>query len=214
MPRAMRRLQSYHAVMSGSTSAPTVMRIIVILEERAVVARYVHACRSAARRAPASIRIRFEASARRLAVIHQNGGTVSRFLLRCTMTAACAVTLSSAPALAQSDSSSSGLTVSRTMPTIMAPATSTTPVRATEPLSPSTSFDRVASARSVNEDVASVVRRRAPFSRPAVLMITGGALLLTGLLVDGDASSILIIAGAGIGGYGLYLHLQSPDARP
>ena len=54
---------------------------------------------------------------------------------------------------------------------------------------------------------------RAPFSRPAVLMITGGALLLTGILVGDDAAPILIIAGAGIGGYGLYLHLQSPNAR-
>jgi hypothetical protein len=68
-------------------------------------------------------------------------------------------------------------------------------------------------ALQVNADVASVMRRREAFSRPQVLMITGGALLLTGLLVDGDASSILIIAGAGIGGYGLYLYLQTPDAR-
>jgi hypothetical protein len=67
--------------------------------------------------------------------------------------------------------------------------------------------------RPVNADVATIVRRRAAFSRPQVLMITGGALLLTGLLVDGDASSILILAGAGVGGYGLYLYLQTPDAR-
>ena len=140
---------------------------------------------------------------------------MSRFLLRCTVTAACAVALSSTTALAQADTTSRGMIGERAMPTIMAPVTGVTSMVMLEP---STALvDRTVDTRltlqPVNEDVAAVVRRRAAFSRPAVLMITGGALLLTGLLVDGDASSILIIAGAGIGGYGLYLHLQSPNAR-
>jgi hypothetical protein len=132
------------------------------------------------------------------------------------MSAACAAALSSAPALAQSESNARGIAADRALPTVMAPALRHAPARATEIVAPEIALfpDRSVAPRAVNEDVASVVRRRAPFSRPAVLMITGGALLLTGLLVDGDASSILIIAGAGIGGYGLYLHLQSPDARP
>ena len=141
---------------------------------------------------------------------------MSRFLLRCTITAICAVTMPSATALAQSDSTSREL-ATRTMPTIMVPVSSGAPTWAADvsrsPVVPPAVETNI-EPRPVNGDVASVARRRAAFSRPAVLMITGGALLLTGLLVDGDASSILIIAGAGIGGYGLYLHLQSPNARP
>ena len=141
---------------------------------------------------------------------------MSRFLLRCTTTAACAVTLSSAPALAQSDSTARAFAGDRTMPTIMASTATMTPLWTMEgsrPLAATPASDLRAPLLPVNEDVASVVRRRAPFGRPAVLMITGGALLVTGLLVGDDAGPILIIAGAGIGGYGLYLHLQTPDAR-
>jgi hypothetical protein len=131
------------------------------------------------------------------------------------MMAVCAAVLSSTAALAQSDSTVREFVGERALPTIMAPATAITlaPVLQTSPSDIATAVDRRVSPRPVNEDVATVVRRREAFGRPAVLMITGGALLLTGLLVDGDASSILIIAGAGIGGYGLYLHLQSPNAR-
>lgn len=140
---------------------------------------------------------------------------MSRFLLRCTITAACAVALSSTTALSQADSTARGIIGERAMPTIMAPVTGVTSTAMLEP--PTANTGRALDARlayqPVNDDVAAVVRRREAFSRPAVLMITGGALLLTGLLVDGDASSILIIAGAGIGGYGLYLHLQTPNAR-
>ena len=67
--------------------------------------------------------------------------------------------------------------------------------------------------RAERPEVASVVRRRDAFDRPTILMIVGGALIVTGLVVGGDASPILYLAGAGIGGYGLYLYLQSPNAR-
>ena len=40
------------------------------------------------------------------------------------------------------------------------------------------------------------------------LMIVGGALFVGGLLAGGDAGTLLIVAGAGIGAYGLYLHFQ------
>ena len=146
---------------------------------------------------------------------HRHGGIVSRSLLRCTFVVTC-IAISSSAAFAQADSATrfidTGTSTSpgaayaavahRPGPTIVAPSfalATTDPFRAAAPS---------------GTNAAAVIPRRAPFSRPAVLMITGGALLLTGLLVDGDASSILIIAGAGIGGYGLYLHLQSPDARP
>ncbi len=75
------------------------------------------------------------------------------------------------------------------------------------------SVDANVAARVERPEVASVVRRREAFDRPTVLMIVGGALIVTGALVGGDASPILFLAGAGIGGYGLYLYLQSPNAR-
>jgi hypothetical protein len=150
---------------------------------------------------------------------------VSRFLLRCTLVVTC-IAIASSAALAQEVAPPSGITPSAATPAIATPAIVASPSSAVSPsiaahragptiaeatfaLRPAKPL-RIAGA---DIDAAAVVPRREPFSRPAVLMITGGALLLTGLLVDGDASSILIIAGAGIGGYGLYLHLQSPNAR-
>ncbi len=154
---------------------------------------------------------------------------MSRFLLRCTLVVTC-IAIASSPILAQDIAMSSNTTLSSitpiaTTPSIAAPAAVATSISA--PLlpmahrpgptiaEPTFALRRTESplAAEPDFDAATVIPRREPFSRPAVLMITGGALLLTGLLVDGDASSILIIAGAGIGGYGLYLHLQSPNAR-
>jgi hypothetical protein len=39
-------------------------------------------------------------------------------------------------------------------------------------------------------------------------MIVGGAAVVTGLIAGGDAKTILVIGGAGVGLYGLYLYLQ------
>jgi hypothetical protein len=39
-------------------------------------------------------------------------------------------------------------------------------------------------------------------------MIAGGAAVVAGILVGGSAGTILVLSGAGMGGYGLYLHLQ------
>lgn len=39
-------------------------------------------------------------------------------------------------------------------------------------------------------------------------MIVGGAILLAGAIIGGDAGTIIMIGGAGIGIYGLYLYLQ------
>ena len=44
--------------------------------------------------------------------------------------------------------------------------------------------------------------------RSVAYMIAGGALFVAGLLVDGDAGTVMVIAGAGIGAYGLYLHFR------
>ncbi len=47
--------------------------------------------------------------------------------------------------------------------------------------------------------------RRGARRTGAVLMIVGGAGIVTGLLVD---EAIVTVAGAGVGGYGLYLYLK------
>jgi hypothetical protein len=52
---------------------------------------------------------------------------------------------------------------------------------------------------------ADAVYRAAPRGR--TLVIVGAALFVAGLIADGDAGTIMLLAGAGIGGYGLYLML-------
>ena len=155
---------------------------------------------------------------------------MSPFLLRSAIAFTCVVALSPSVTHAQPASSAEvqaeptpSLTVSAiAAPPIVAPAVAEPSLALRQPtlVTPTAAIPELFApeletrgAVQVNADVAAVMRRREAFSRPQVLMITGGALLLTGLLVDGDASSILIIAGAGIGGYGLYLYLQTPDAR-
>lgn len=104
--------------------------------------------------------------------------------------------LAAAQAAAPSDSADARAGVNRSLPTIMAMAA-----------------DSTVDFRPARVEVAPVVRRRQGVDRPTVLMIVGGALIVTGLLVDDEASTILYLAGAGIGGWGLYLYLQAPDTR-
>lgn len=39
-------------------------------------------------------------------------------------------------------------------------------------------------------------------------MLAGAALFIAGLVVDGDAGTIMVLTGAGIGAYGLYVHFR------
>jgi len=45
-------------------------------------------------------------------------------------------------------------------------------------------------------------------SNSAALMIVGGAAFLAGAIIGGDAGTIIMVGGAGVGLYGLYLYLQ------
>ena len=101
-----------------------------------------------------------------------------------------------AQALASSDSSDSNTNDRRPIPTLMA-----------------MTADSAIAFRPAQPEVSSAVRRRQGFDQPTVLMIVGAALIVTGALVDDEASTILFLAGAGIGGYGLYLYLQRPTTR-
>jgi hypothetical protein len=40
------------------------------------------------------------------------------------------------------------------------------------------------------------------------LMIAGAALFVAGLLIEGDAGTLLAVTGAAVGAYGLYLHFN------
>lgn len=58
------------------------------------------------------------------------------------------------------------------------------------------------------EPAAPAPMRRADTKRSRTLMIIGGAALLGGAIVGGDAGQIIMLGGLGVGLYGLYLHLQ------
>jgi hypothetical protein len=57
---------------------------------------------------------------------------------------------------------------------------------------------------------ASMVAPRRPFGTSQTLMIVGGAAFLTGVIVGDDAGTVMMVAGAGVGLYGLYLYLREP----
>jgi hypothetical protein len=63
----------------------------------------------------------------------------------------------------------------------------------------------------MGDDLGDYVHYRRPTRRQGeILMIVGGAGILTGLLVD---EALVTIAGAAIGGYGLYVYLQASPKR-
>jgi hypothetical protein len=60
-------------------------------------------------------------------------------------------------------------------------------------------------------DATAAARR--PFGTSQTLMIVGGATLLAGAIIGGDAGTIMMVGGAGIGLYGLYLFLREPSSE-
>ncbi len=56
------------------------------------------------------------------------------------------------------------------------------------------------------------VPQRRPFGLSQTLMIVGGATFLAGAIIGGDAGTVIMIGGAGVGLYGLYLFLREPSA--
>ena len=102
------------------------------------------------------------------------------------------------------------------------PAVVTTPVppaRAVAPDSPRTpagpaiaaeavAARPVAAARNADESALAPMRQRARFSNGQTLMIVGGAAFVAGALIGDDAGAVVMIGGAVVGLYGLYLYLQ------
>lgn len=65
---------------------------------------------------------------------------------------------------------------------------------------------RQGSEQSMNAPV--VMARRGTGDQATALMIVGGAAFLAGAIINGDAGTIIMVGGAAIGLYGLYLYLQ------
>ena len=58
------------------------------------------------------------------------------------------------------------------------------------------------------ESVPSVWDAERALRRSETLMIVGGAIFLAGAIIGDDAGTIIMISGAAVGIYGLYLYLQ------
>jgi len=48
----------------------------------------------------------------------------------------------------------------------------------------------------------------APSAQSRAFMVAGAALFLAGIIAGGDAGAVLMLGGAGIGAYGVYLHFR------
>ncbi len=59
-----------------------------------------------------------------------------------------------------------------------------------------------------NEAQPTMKAAAAPSGSGTGLMIAGGALFVAGLIVGGDAGTLLAVTGAAIGAYGLYLYFR------
>jgi hypothetical protein len=56
---------------------------------------------------------------------------------------------------------------------------------------------------------AAPARQQGSFGRSETLMIVGGAAFVAGLIIGDDAGTVVMVTGAAIGLYGLYLYLQT-----
>lgn len=74
------------------------------------------------------------------------------------------------------------------------------PPHAAELLAPAPAVD----SAGITSEIA--MQRRT--GRGTALAIVGGALFVGGLIAGGDAGTLMVVAGAGIGAYGLYLMLR------
>jgi hypothetical protein len=84
--------------------------------------------------------------------------------------------------------------------------------RATAPSGPT--LDRAAvGARPLTQDTDPFAdplaqQRRGGLGRPAALMVVGFGAMIVGLVIEGDVGTLVAIAGAAIGLYGLYHYLK------
>ena len=77
-----------------------------------------------------------------------------------------------------------------------------------EPASGPTFEAASVAVRHVESPVAAAPARRGGYGQPVALMVVGGAGLLTGLIIGGDAGTAIAVGGAVVGLVGLYQYLQ------
>ena len=61
------------------------------------------------------------------------------------------------------------------------------------------------------ENANALAAARRPFGLSQTLMIVGGAAFVAGAIIGDDAGTVMMVAGAGVGLYGLYLYLHEPS---
>ena len=132
-----------------------------------------------------------------------------------------ALTWAAAPAGAQSagpadtrDSARASLAIGLAPPSIVDSVTAVAEVRPSESAAavvtrgPSRASARVAShAVSTPRGAPPVIQNKKSNKNALALMIVGGAALVIGAVIGDDAGTIVMLGGAGIGLYGLYLFL-------
>ena len=91
-------------------------------------------------------------------------------------------------------------------------ATSTPPADVSAPArggGPTVDAARVGVTRQTSSELQPAAQaRRRGMGQPIALMVVGGAALLTGLIIGGDAGTVIAVGGALVGLYGLYEYLQ------
>jgi hypothetical protein len=77
---------------------------------------------------------------------------------------------------------------------------------------PLMSSDAIAPRLDVSgESSDALAAPRRPFGLSQTLMIVGGAAFVAGAIIGDDAGTVMMVAGAGVGLYGLYLYLHEPS---
>jgi hypothetical protein len=132
----------------------------------------------------------------------------------CALAAITAVLLSATPLAAQ-DGGGAGVRepVSRPAPaeTVVVPAAAMPDAAAsprTESLAPTLDGASVGVRRSAPAPMPTPVPRRADTKGNRAMMIVGGAALLVGAVIGGNAGTIIMVGGGVVGLYGLYKFLQ------
>jgi len=128
-------------------------------------------------------------------------------------TAIAAVLLAS-PLVAQNGPSASLSGIAPSAPMLSAPIApvSTPPVVAAPVAAPSLASAQAAAPVGVRVVVVAPPMTPAPapraYGRSPAMMIVGGVMLLTGAVIGGDAGTIVMLGGAGIGLVGLWHYLR------
>jgi hypothetical protein len=124
---------------------------------------------------------------------------------RVVLVALAAVAMSAAPLRAQAG-------IPAATPFALSAPRPVAPAASRAPAGPSIAAEAVAArpaaTRHAEDSTLAPMRRRAQFSQGQTLMIVGGAAFVAGALIGDDAGTVVMIGGAVVGLYGLYLYLQ------